>query len=93
MTEAMFEIGKQILDEIEKHESLVTSIERMKSHTSSENFRGQIISMPNGDSSSCETGCITFTKSDIKLFCEILDKMSESENNIIASLKKQFKEL
>ena len=89
MTESEFNIGKELLKNINKAEHTLETLAKMKNAIKERDFRANLIAFVDDD----EQGEICFTQNDKKIFTEIIDKLIQEEERIASSLKKQFEKL
>lgn len=89
MTESEFNIGKELLENIEKAEGTLEALIKMKAASKENEFRASLIAYIGN----CPQGSISFTSVDKKIFIAIMDKLIQEGENTISSFKKAFEKL
>lgn len=89
MTISEFNIGKELLENIEKAEGTLETLIRMKSTIKEKEFKASLTTFIGN----CPQNVISFKQEDKKIFIEIMDKLIQEEEKIISSFKKEFEKL
>lgn len=90
MTISEFNIGKELLENIEIAENTIETLARMKGATKEKTFKADLVSYKNNE---IQGGVVTFTSEDKNTFIKIIDILIQEEENLISSLKEQFNKL
>lgn len=90
MTISEFNIGKELLENIEIAENTIETLTRMKGATKEKTFKADLVSYKNNG---IQGGVVTFTSEDKNTFIKIIDILIQEEENLISSLKEQFNKL
>lgn len=89
MTESEFNIGKELLENIEKAEATLETLVNMKNCVKEKEFKANLTTFIGN----CQQNAISFKQEDKKIFIEIMDKLIQEEEKIISSFKKEFERL
>lgn len=89
MTESELNIGKELLENIEKAEGILETLIKMKDATEENEFKASLVAYI-GNS---PQGHISFTSVDRKIFINIMDKLIQEEEKLISSFKEAFEKL
>jgi hypothetical protein len=89
LTEAEFNIGKELLENIEKAEGILETLIKMKDTIKEKEFKASLTTFIGN----CTQNVISFKQEDKKIFIEIMDKLIQEENKLISSFKKEFEKL
>ena len=89
MTESEFNIGKELLENIEKAEATLETLVNMKNCVKEKEFKASLTTFIGN----CSQNVISFKQEDKKIFIEIMDKLIQEEEKIISSFKKEFERL
>lgn len=89
MTESEFNIGKELLENIEKAEDTLETLIQMKSIVKEKEFKASLTAFIGN----CPQKVISFKQEDKKIFIEIMDRLIQEEEKLISSFKKAFEKL
>ena len=89
MTEALLNLGKDLLEKISKEEEVIDILEKMRISAEKPGFHADLFTFEDDD----KTGALGITPSDKDIFIEVIDLMTKRQEEFISSLKEQFANL